>query len=182
MAQAATKDRDSMEQTPPQAQPAFPTGLLGAGGPDITVAPPGADIKKLVEDEAFMNEELLVFIGSTGDQNAPKAVDISVATGGITGPMGPPTNEFPDGTPGRAGRGGKTFIRTLALDQKHKMPRYAFEVLAHSKIITLKQQSGVDPSSTMHINSMGFSYNFSCLHDPNPKGQAWREKVLADPA
>jgi hypothetical protein len=179
----AKGDRDSMEQPIPQSQRPFDTGLLAAGGPDIVVPPPGSDIKRLIEDEAFMNEELIVRIGSTGDPNAPKAVEICVSTGGVTGPMGPPTNEFPDGTPGRAGRGGKTYKNVFALDTDHKIPRFVFEILAHAKTTVLRQTPHpTDPTKTTHTNSHSFSYNFSCLHDPNPKGQAWREKVLADAA
>jgi hypothetical protein len=171
-----------MEQNPQQLR-AFDSSVLVSGGPDILVPPPGSDIKKLVEDEAFMNEMLRVRIGSTGDPNAPKAVEISVATGGITGPMGPPTAEYPDGTPGRAGRGGSEYKKVLGLDQEYHMPRFVFEVLAHAKTLTLKQNTNNgDLSRTTHMNVCGFSYNFSCTHDPNPNGQGWRERVLNDAA
>lgn len=166
-----------------QASVPFDLNSLVGGGPDILVAPPNMDIRRLCEDEKFMNETIEIRCKASGDPNAPKAVEISVYTGGITGPMGAPTPEFPDGVPGKAGRGGKLVTYVFSMDKKYTVPRFIFEALAHAKMTTLKQTPHPTiPIQMVQQNINSFSYNFDCVNDPNPKGQAWREKVLQDAA
>ena len=156
---------------------------LVQGGPDIVEAPPGADVRKLCEDEKFLNEPIEIVCKASGDPFAPKAVEITVETGGITGPMGPPTPESPHGTPGIAGRGGKRVSYVFAYDRKYTVPRFVFEALAHAKMTSLRQSPhSTKPMEMIQRNVHTYSYNFECVRDANPKGQAWREKVLRDAA
>jgi hypothetical protein len=165
------------------SQPAFDMATLTAGGPEIVVAPPESDIEKIVADEAFLNEQIEIRCEANGDKNAPKAVELTINTGGVTGPMGAPTTEYPDGVPGRAGSGGKRVTYVFKYGQVYKVPRFVFEALAHSKSTTLRQiPHPSKPMEMTHVNEHTFSYNFACVRDPNPNGQAWREKVLRDAA
>jgi hypothetical protein len=161
----------------------FDLNSLAQGGPDIVTVPADTDIRKLCEDEAFMNEMIEIVCKASGDPNAPKAVEISVQSGGITGPMGKPTAEHPSGTPGIAGRGGKLTRFVFSMDKKYTVPRFVFEALAHAKTTTLRQAPHPTiPMQMTQRNVHSYSYNFEVTRDPNPRGQAWREKVLADPA
>lgn len=172
----------SDDLAPPPSTP-FSAQLLTQGGPEIVVPPVGADIRKVVSDEAFLNEMIEIRCKSTGDRNAPKAVEITINTGGVTGPMGKPTEQFPDGVPGRPGAGGQRKTYVFALDKTYRVPRFVYEALAHSKMTTLSQMPHpADPMQMMHVNRSTFSYSFECVRDDNPKGQPWREKVLADAA
>ena len=154
----------------------FDMETLTAGGPDILVAPADADIRKIGEDEKFLNEPVVIKCTRIGDQ-APKVVELTVRTGGITGPMGP------DGKPGVPGRGGKRLALTMEYDKPYTVPRFVFEALAHSKQTTLQQRPDPrNPMEMVQFLSNQFSYHVECLRDDNPKGRAWRETVLADPA
>lgn len=163
--------------------PTFDIASLTQGGPDIIEAPADLDMRKLFENEAFLNEKIEIRCKANGDMNAPKAVEISVQTGGITGPMGPVTPDHPEGTPGKAGRGGKLVKYVFQYDRTYPVPRFVFEALAHAKTTALRQvPSQNDPLKMMQQNINTFYYNFECVRDTNPQGQAWREKVLRDAA
>lgn len=182
MPRVAKQERTSFD-VPPQTSPAFDLGVLQTGGPDIVVADRDTDLKELIADEAFMHEMIKIRFLDSGDPNATKAVELKVATGGITGPMGAPTSDYPMGVPGQASRGGKNTQMVFARGVVYDVPRYVFEVAAHAKISTLRQTS--DPRAPMElVQSLqnSFQYGFECVYDPNPKGAAWREMVLRDQA
>jgi len=179
---ARIKSAASDEVTLPPSS-TFDLNSLVQGGPDIVAVQTDVDIRKLCEDEAFMNEMIDIVCKASGDPNAPKAVEISIQSGGITGKMGKPTAEYPSGVPGVAGRGGKLTRFVFALDKKYTVPRFVFEALAHAKMTSLRQAPHPTIPMMMTQRSVhSYSYAFECTRDPNPKGQAWREKVLADPA
>jgi hypothetical protein len=153
------------------------------GGPDLVVAPPSADMKAIAANAKFMHEMVEIRCLETSDPNAPKAVEISVTTGGITGPM----RKDADGNwlPGVPGRGGKRHTYVFERGRKYTVPRFVFEVLAHAKMTTLKQiPHPTNPMEMLQTNHNNFFYQFEMLRDSNqtPAAQAWREKVLADPA
>lgn len=182
MPRVARQERTSFD-VPPQQSQAFDLGTLKEGGPDILVADRDTDLKKLMSDEAFMHEMIKIRFLDSGDPNATKAVELKVATGGITGPMGAATADYPMGVPGKASRGGKVTQMVFARGVVYEVPRYVFEVAAHAKTSTLSQTS--DPRAPMELVQTlknSFQYGFECVYDPNPKGQAWREMVLRDPA
>ena len=161
----------------------FSVQELAGGGPDIVVVPADAEIRKLCANEKFMNEIIKIRLHATGDINAPKAVELSIQTGGITGAMGPATPEFPNGTPGKAGRGGKTVNYVFEYERVYPVPRFVYEALAHAKTTSLRQTPHpTRPMEMVQQNVHSFFYNFECVADPNPKGQPWREFVLAQPA
>jgi hypothetical protein len=144
----------------PAARPGFDLNALVEGGSDIEVIKPDRNFQKLVEDENFMYEELEVRFHETGDANAPKMVEVGV------------------GIPGKDYRKG--FLR----GKIYKVPRFMVEVFAHAKVTSLEQKPGPSgrPEDIVNVEKHAFFYPFEVLHDPNPKGRAWLEKVLADPA
>jgi len=153
------------------------------GGPDILVAPADAMVKSVLEDEKFMNEPMEIRCLETSDPNAPKAVEIAVQTGGITGPM--TKDNYGNMIPGVPSRGGKLVQYIFERGKKYTIPRFVFEALAHSKVTTLKQTPHPrDPMTILQTQHHTFFYQFECLRDSNQstKATAWREKVLADPA
>lgn len=161
----------------------FDIGTAVAGGPDIVVAPPNADIKSIVQDEKFMNELVEIRCLETSDPNAPKAVEITVQTGGITGPMR--KDENGNMIPGVPGPGGKKHTYVFQRGLKYTVPRFVYEALAHAKMTTLKQTPHpTQPMEMLQTQTNNFFYQFEMLRDSNtsPKAQAWREKVLSDPA
>ncbi|MDA8260584.1 MAG: hypothetical protein M0Z99_33955 [Betaproteobacteria bacterium] len=163
--------------------PAFDVDAARSGGPDIVVPPMGADLKGIVEDTKFMNEPVEIRCLETSDPNAPKAVELTVQTGGITGPM--TKDENGNWKPGVAGPGGKRHRYVFQRGKKYTVPRFVFEALAHAKMTTLKQiPHPSDPMQMLQTNTHNFFYQFEMLRDSNssPKAQAWREKVLQDPA
>ena len=164
---------------PPSA--IFDMNTLVDGGPDIVVAPADADFKKLCEDEKFLNEPIVIRCKATGNNNDPKAVELMVQTGGVTGKMGAPTDEYPDGVPGRAGRGGKLHKYVFAYDRKYTVPRFIFEALANARVTTLRQTPHpTKPMEMLQQNVHTYSYNFECVSDPaGKKGEMWREQVMA---
>mgnify|MGYP001569343071 CR=1 FL=1 len=153
------------------------------GGPDIVVAPPEAMLKSVIEDEKFMNEPMEIRCLETSDPNAPKAVEIAVQTGGITGPM--TKDAHGNLIPGVPSRGGKLMQFVFERGKKYTVPRFVYEALAHSKVTTLKQSPHPhNPMEILQTQHHTFFYQFECLRDSNTsaKATAWREKVLADPA
>lgn len=155
----------------------FDIGSLQQGGPDIVVAPSEADIRKLCEDEAFMNEIIEIRFLESSDPNATKLVELEANTGGITGPMGP------NGEPGLPGRGGRSEKKGFIRGKVYQVKRYWWEIAAHSKVTILAQvPNPYNPIELMQVNRHMFSYPFECIRDDNPKGRAWRERVWNDPA
>ncbi len=166
---------------PPSAP--FDINSAAAGGPDIVAVPPNADLKSLAQDAKFMHEPVEIRILETSDSSAPKAVEITVHTGGITGPM--KRDEHGNLQPGVAGPGGKKHTYVFQRGVKYTVPRFIFEALAHAKMTTLKQvPHPTNPMEMLQTNHHNFFYQFEMLRDSNtsPKAVAWREKVLSDPA
>lgn len=152
--------------TDPQAREPFDMSSLMTGGPEIEAIPPEVDLKKIAEEEAFMNDILEIRFVNTGDENAPRVIEVGVNTASR------------DGT-----QGGKSVKMGFIPGVKYKVPRYVFEVIAHAKRTTLEQtRDPQDPMKIMHVERHAFFYPFECLADPNPKGQAWRERVMNSPA
>lgn len=143
----------------------FDMDALVQGGPDLEVVQGDKDYQKVAEDAAFMEEMIEIRFLGTGDVNAPKMVEVGVGT------------SAPDGK-----SGGKSTRRGFMRGKVYTVPRFMFEVLAHAKVSTLKQvQDPRNPMELLNVVEHSFFYPFECVNDPNPKGEAWREKVLADP-
>lgn len=136
-----------------------------------------------MEDEKFMNEPIEIRCLESNNPNDPKAVQISIHCGGITGPM----KKDKDGNwkPGVPSPGGKTATYVFERGRKYVVPRFVYEALAHSKQTTTRQMPHpTQPMEMLQTQHHTHSYNFECLRDsnPSPKAQAWRERVLSDPA
>ena len=150
-----------------QQKPSTPFNMdaLVQGGPEIEVVKGDKDFRKVAEDAAFMEEMIDIRFLGTGDVNAPKMVEVGVGT------------SSPDGK-----SGGKNTRKGFVRGKVYTVPRFMFEVLAHAKVTTLKQiQDPHNPMELLNVTEHSFFYPFECVHDANPKGEAWREKVLADP-
>ena len=143
----------------------FDMNTLVAGGPEIEVVQGDKDLQKLAADAAFMEELIDIRFLSSGDRNAPKLIEVGVGT------------SAPDGK-----TGGKHTRKGFERNKVYSIPRFMFEVLAHAKVSTLRQiPDPRNPMEMLNVVDHAFFYPFEVVHDPNPKGEAWREKVLADP-
>ena len=157
-------ERTSYDVNPKPSVP-FDMDTLVQGGPEIEVVDGDKDFRALAEDAAFMEEMIDIRFLSSGDVNAPKLVEVGVGT------------SAPDGK-----TGGKNTRKGFQRNKVYSIPRFMFEVLAHAKITTLRQiENPRNPMEMLQVLEHSFSYPFECVRDPNPKGEAWREKVLNDP-
>lgn len=104
---------------------------------------------------AFMEEMVEVVVSQTTDKNAERFPHVAV--NGV--------NQY--------------FVR----GDKMKVRRKFIEALARAKKTAVSTVAGKDQdgADTMNIaQSTGLRYPFSVVHDPNPRGHAWLEKVLAE--
>lgn len=104
---------------------------------------------------AFMEEMVEVVVAATTDKNAERFPHVAV--NGV--------NQY--------------FVR----NEKMKVRRKFIEALARAKKTAVSTVAGKDQdgADTMNIaQSTGLRYPFSVVHDPNPRGHAWLEKVLAE--
>lgn len=110
---------------------------------------PGKNVN--VEAEAFSNEILTVRVATSALDPAP----VPTMVNGI--------NQY--------------FLR----GQKQKVKRKYVEALARARTYTYDQEQADprDPSNIRMVERAVLSYPFEVLHDPNPKGQQWLERILA---
>ena len=149
-----------------KARPPMDLSAIMNGGGDIELVSEGDTTNDLYTDPAFLNETLEIMFIENGDPNAPKLVELLVNTVGNDGKTG-----------------GKSARLAFARNVKYAIPRYVFEVIAHAKVTTLQPtQDPRDPMNITYVEKHAFYYPCQVLHDPNPKGAAWRELVLNQPA
>lgn len=113
------------------------------------------DFKALAADEAFMHEVVTVMVHPTTDENQPPHVIINV-----------------NGTNQPVMRGVPT-----------PMKRKYLEVLARMKETKYTQMTpnpAAPDVSEMRARS-ALAFPFDLVEDPNPKGRAWLQNVLAEP-
>lgn len=125
---------------------------------DATVDPVAGiqDFRALAAEEAFMNEPVVIRVAETTDENQPPHVMVNC--NGVNQPLlrGVPT----------------------------RVKRKYVEILARMKE-TKYRQSTPNPSEPDRIvmnERTALVYPFEVLEDANPKGRAWLNAVLADPA
>ena len=114
------------------------------------------DFRSLAASEAFMNEMVTVMVHSTTDENQPPQVIINC--NGMNQPIM---------------RGYPTSVR-----------RKYVEILARMKETKYSQVTR-NPSAPDQIDLVarhGLSYPFELVEDANPRGRAWLQNVLAEPA
>lgn len=115
-----------------------------------------ADFNKLVTDEAFMNELVTVMVHSTTDENQPPHIIVNC-----------------NGT-------NQPIMRGVPMQIKRKY----VEILARMKETKYTQVTpnpAAPDVSEMRARS-GLAYPFDLVEDKNPRGRAWLQNVLAEPA
>ena len=126
------------------------------GQPEIETVAESKDFSKLAAEESFMNEMVTVLVHSTTDENQPP--HFIVNCNGINMPV----------------------VRGVPTAMKRKY----VEILARMKE-TKYTQVTPNPSSP-DVSELrarhGLVYPFDVQHDPNPRGRAWLQHVLAEPA
>ncbi len=115
-----------------------------------------ADFKQLVADEAFMNEPVTIRIHATTDEN--QAPHVIVNCNGVNQPI----------------------VRGIATEIKRKY----VEILARMKETRYTQvtPNPSAPDVSELVSRHGLAYPFELLEDKNPKGKAWLDHILAEPA
>jgi hypothetical protein len=124
--------------------------------PVVETVAESKDFSKLAADEAFMNELVTVMIHSTTDEN--QAPHVIVNCNGTNQPIirGVPT----------------------------KVKRKYVEILARMKETKYTQvtPNPAAPDVSELRARHGLAYPFDLVDDSNPRGRAWLQNVLAEPA
>lgn len=124
--------------------------------PIVETVAESRDFRQLAADEAFMNEMVTVHVHATTDEN--QAPHVIVNCNGTNQPIV---------------RGVPTRIR-----------RKYVEILARMKETKYTQvtRNPAAPDQIDMIARHGLSYPFDLVEDDNPRGRAWLQNVLAEPA
>ena len=124
--------------------------------PTVETVAESLDFRELAASEAFMNELVTIMVHSTTDENQPP--HIIVNCNGVNQPI----------------------MRGVPMAVKRKY----VEILARMKE-TKYSQVVRNPSAPDQIDMVarhGLSYPFDLVSDDNPRGRAWLQNVLAEPA
>lgn len=114
-----------------------------------------ADLGKLAADEVFMNEPVTIRVHATTDSNQPP--HLIVNCNGVNQPIQ---------------RGVPTVVK-----------RKYVEILARMKEVRYQQRFDPrEPDRNEMLSSEGLSYPFDLVDDKNPRGRAWLQNILAEPA
>jgi hypothetical protein len=124
--------------------------------PVIETVAESKDFSELAASEAFMNELVTVMVHSTTDEN--QAPHVIVNCNGTNQPIV---------------RGMPTKVR-----------RKYVEILARMKETKYSQvtRNASAPDQIDMIARHGLAYPFDLIDDANPRGRAWLQNVLAEPA
>lgn len=125
-------------------------------GAEIDTVAGNRDFKKIVEQEAFANEKLVVFFHPTSDEREVNSFVMNV--GSINQPV----------------------IKGFDILMKRKY----VEVAARMKQTKYRQQvaNPMDPSTIQMVPTTTLVHPFEVREDKNPKGRAWLSAVLAERA
>jgi hypothetical protein len=112
------------------------------------------DLKKMLKDEKFMEETVMVMIHPTTSENEPPYAHLNVNGMNQIVPRG----------------------------QNVPVKRKFVEVLARMKETRYNQTTPnpSEPDKTMMVARHGLAYPFVIVEDKNPKGRAWLEHILAE--
>lgn len=124
--------------------------------PTVETVSESKDFSQLAADESFMNEHVTVLVHSTTDEN--QAPHIVLNCNGVNQPVV---------------RGVPTKVR-----------RKYIEILARMKETKYRQHTpnASEPDRTEMIARSALAYPFDLIEDANPRGRAWLQNVLAEPA
>lgn len=130
--------------------------IINDDQPIVETVAESTDFSALAASEAFMNELVTVHVHSTTDEN--QAPQFILNCNGVNQPV----------------------IRGVDI----KMRRKYVEILARMKETKYTQ---VTPNpAAPDVSEMrarhGLVYPFDLVHDDNPRGRAWLQNVLAEPA
>lgn len=134
--------------------------IQDTGIPDIE-AISGKDAQELAalaREEAFMNEFVTVQFHAPSDPNQPTFVPI---------------------------RAGDLMVSVPRDGRPYVIKRKYVEVVARAKMTRYSQVRRVLANGEEIVENVphtALTYPFSVLEDKNPRGRAWLEKVLSDPA
>ena len=124
--------------------------------PIIETVAESRDFSQLAADEGFMNELVEVMVHATTDEN--QAPHVIVNCNGTNQPIirGVPT----------------------------KVRRKYVEILARMKETKYSQvtRNPAAPDQIDMVARHGLAYPFELMNDPNPRGRAWLQNVLAEPS
>lgn len=114
------------------------------------------DFRELAAEESFMNELVTVLVHSTTDENQPPQVIVNC--NGMNQPI----------------------MRGYPTEVKRKY----VEILARMKETKYSQftPNPSEPDRIVMQARHGLSYPFDVVEDKNPRGRAWLNNVLAEPA
>lgn len=124
--------------------------------PVIETVAESSDFGAMAANESFMNELVTILVHSTTDEN--QAPHVIVNCNGVNQPI----------------------MRGMPMQVKRKY----VEILARMKETRYSQVTR-NPSAPDQIDMVarhGLSYPFDLVEDKNPKGRAWLNHVLAEPA
>lgn len=124
--------------------------------PTVEPVSQNKDFAQLAADEAFMNEHVTIHVHATTDENQPPYVVVNV-----------------NGTNQPIPRGVNASVR-----------RKYVEVLARMKETRYTQYTP-NPAAPDQVEMKarhGLCYPFDLVNDANPRGRAWLQNVLAEPA
>jgi len=124
--------------------------------PVVETVAESRDFRQLAADESFMHEMVQVMIHATTDENQPPQVIVNC-----------------NGTNQPIMRGVPTMVR-----------RKYVEILARMKETKYSQvtRNASAPDQIDLVARHGLSYPFDLISDDNPRGRAWLQNVLAEPA
>lgn len=123
---------------------------------DQTIEIPTQEFSNAINEEAFMNEFVVVEVAETTNENEPNSIILSV--NGLTQPVfrGQPT------------RMRRMFVEVLARCKESKYNQHTLNPNEPDRI-ELRQRTAL-------------AYPFQVVEDNNPKGRAWLRAVLSEAA
>lgn len=123
--------------------------------PDIQTVAESSDLSKIAADEAFMHEDVVIMIHPSTDPNFPRIVPVTVNESCVY--IKP---------------GWKTIVKRCFVERLARAKETRYEQFANP----------VAPDDITMTPRTALSYPFVVIEDKNPKGRAWLENILAEPA
>ncbi len=112
------------------------------------------DLKKMLKEEAFMEEPVVVMIHPTTNENEPPYAHLNV----------------------------NGFNQVIPRGQQVPIRRKYLEVLARMKETRYTQvvPNPSEPDRSQMVARHGLAFPFQVIEDKNPKGRAWLDHILAE--
>lgn len=112
------------------------------------------DFKKMLKEESFMEEQVIVMIHPTTNENEPPYAHLNV----------------------------NGFNQVIPRGQQVPIRRKYLEVLARMKETRYTQvtPNPSEPDRSQMLARHGLAFPFQVLEDKNPKGRAWLDQILAE--